>query len=630
MQSIPAPNGATSSNHGADLSLWALPVLVLLAFGVTLGWFALDEYEQAIEREYRALESNARIGEAQVSGLLRNLDQFLNTIGREQKTLSAVQRGAYDEVLAERKKQFPEIRSLVVINADGRVELTATPRLKGFDSSQRDYFLAHLAKPLQPNFYASRTFKTASGNDTGIAFSVAIRGHRQELQGMVVSGIDPRYFESVLNQVLPQGEGTTASLFNIHGDLIHRVPNPARFQNVSVAASSIFKEHIAAKRALTRHIGISAADGIERIYAVIRVGASGLGVSVSRPFDAVLVQWWRNTFLRIAIFLLVSAIVIALGLVAQRRQRERKTAEEALRLLNLDLERRVAERTHELAQANASLQETLGSLQRTQSELIQREKLASLGALVAGVAHELNTPLGNCVIVSTSLIEDMDAFAADFNANALTKTRLRDFIAHTQRGMVLLQRSLERAEALVGKFKRVATDQSSEVRRLFDLAEAVNGIVATINPQFKPTPHHIRVDIPDGIVLDSYPGPLGQVVTNLALNALVHGFRADMAGEVCFAASLAAGERVILRVTDNGAGIPAEHLSRIFDPFFTTRLGQGGSGLGLNIVYNIVTVTLGGHIGVASRLGEGAVFTIDLPRVLPAPAENLSPLPPAK
>ena len=302
-------------------------MLAVLAFAATLSWFAYDEYRLAIESEFHALESNARIGEAQVSGLLRNLDQFLNNIAHEQRSLPPAQRQAYDEVLAERKKQFPEIRSLVVIDAQGRVELTATPKLKGFDSSKRDYFVAHLGQVLTPNFYVSRTFKTATGNDIGIAFSIALRDDTQKFQGMVVAGIDPKYFETVLHQVLPQGNGTVATLFNHHGDLIYRAPNPEKFKNVNVATSGIFKAHIAAKQPITRHIGVSVADGHKRIYAIARVGATGISIGASRLFDDVLTPWRRHAVIRLSVFLLVSVILIRLGFIAQRRQREHELAE---------------------------------------------------------------------------------------------------------------------------------------------------------------------------------------------------------------------------------------------------------------------------------------------------------------
>ncbi|MFA7268430.1 MAG: EAL domain-containing protein [Sterolibacterium sp.] len=310
-------------------SIWTLPIVVLLLVGSSLAWFAYDEYHQTIEREFRTLEYSDRIAEAQVGSLLRNIEHLLSTIAEEQKSLTPAQRADFDALLAKRKAQFPEIRSLVVINAEGRVEFTATPKLKGFDSSQRDYFVAHIAKPLEPNFYVSRPFKTATGNDMSIAFSVAIYDDSNKFQGMAVSGIDPKYFESVLAQVKPALEGSIAALFNKHGDLIFRIPSPERNKDISVFGSSSVKEHIGSDNSLTRHIGISATDGMKRIYAISRVGNTGISVAVATPFDIVLSGWRWNLFLRAGIFIFTAAVTLLLTWIAQSREQERRKAESA-------------------------------------------------------------------------------------------------------------------------------------------------------------------------------------------------------------------------------------------------------------------------------------------------------------
>ncbi len=301
----------------------------------------------------------------------------------------------------------------------------------------------------------------------------------------------------------------------------------------------------------------------------------------------------------------------------------RQKSEEALRRVNSDLEQGVARRTQELAAANATLQGTLDALRHTQSELIQREKLASLGVLVAGVAHELNTPLGNSVTISSTIAAELALLRTGMNANALTKTGMNEFIHAAGEGLALLERNLERAADMVTHFKQVAVDQASAKRRRFDLAGTIKEIVDTVRPQFRGTPHRIVLDLAPGVEMDSFPGPLGQVLTNLLLNALIHGLGDGAAGEVRLSASEAVDGKVTLLVADTGAGIAHEHISRVFDPFFTTRLGQGGSGLGLNIVFNLVTATLGGTIHVDSQVGQGAVFRIDLP--CNAPTQDRAP-----
>jgi signal transduction histidine kinase len=304
---------------------------------------------------------------------------------------------------------------------------------------------------------------------------------------------------------------------------------------------------------------------------------------------------------------------------------ERKRADDALQRLNLELESRVQHRTQELAAANARLEEALDTLKRAQQELVRTEKLASLGSLVAGIAHELSTPLGNSLTVATTLADRTRTFAEEASGSQLRRSSLTDFVAQAQQASDLLVRSLLGASELIGRFKRVAVDQTSAQRRRFDLAQTLDEVVATLRPQIRKTPHRIEIAVARGLDMLSYPGPLGQVIINLVNNALVHGFEGAAAGIVRIEAAPEAADRVRVTVVDNGRGIPEADHSRIFDPFFTTRLGQGGSGLGLHIVFNIVTRVLGGQISVTSRPGEGAAFVLELPLVAPqSAAENPS------
>ena len=295
--------------------------------------------------------------------------------------------------------------------------------------------------------------------------------------------------------------------------------------------------------------------------------------------------------------------------------------------LTAQLEARVQARTAELARTNGSLQEALDSLRLAQSELIQREKLASLGSLVAGIAHELNTPLGNSVTVASTLPPMISRLRQQIADGTLRKSTALDALQQLDAGADLLERNLERASHLISRFKQVAVDQTSEQRRSFDLADIVGKVVDTLRHQFKYGAHSVEIDIEPGLALDSYPGPLGQVITNLVMNALIHAFGPELgrAGQILIRNRPTSEGHVLLEVRDNGSGIAAAHLARIFDPFFTTRMGQGGSGLGLNIVYNIVVSTLGGSIKVASTVGEGTSFTIRLPIHAPEPADEATP-----
>ncbi|MDG4595314.1 MAG: PAS domain S-box protein [Candidatus Contendobacter sp.] len=282
---------------------------------------------------------------------------------------------------------------------------------------------------------------------------------------------------------------------------------------------------------------------------------------------------------------------------------DRKRVEEELQRHREHLEELVAERTAELRQAMA--------------QLVQTEKLAALGSLVAGVAHELNTPLGNARVVAGSLGEHLREFAAAVESGTLRRSHLDAFLGRSQEAVDLLERNTARAADLIGHFKQVAVDQTSARRRRFDLRQTVEELLLTLQPQFKHTAHRVELDIPPGIELDSYPGPLEQVFANLIDNSLTHGFAGVETGRIQLQAQVVDPTRVALRYADDGTGIPTAILNRIFEPFFTTRLGQGGSGLGLYIVYNLVTAMLGGTIQAQSWPGQGTTFTLVLPRTAP-------------
>jgi signal transduction histidine kinase len=197
--------------------------------------------------------------------------------------------------------------------------------------------------------------------------------------------------------------------------------------------------------------------------------------------------------------------------------------------------------------------------------------------------------------------------------SGLKRSALDEFLETSRSSSEILVRNLTKAAELVSSFKQVAVDQTSSQRRRFNLAEMVAEVVTTLGPALRKTPYVIKQSISEDILMDSFPGPLGQVVTNLINNAVVHAFEGRAAGEIHIeAVKCNDGKAVVLKITDNGVGISAETLPRIFDPFFTTKLGQGGSGLGLNIVYNMVCSILTGRIGVESEVGKGTCFTLTL------------------
>jgi signal transduction histidine kinase len=307
---------------------------------------------------------------------------------------------------------------------------------------------------------------------------------------------------------------------------------------------------------------------------------------------------------------------------------ERKRHEIELQEFNTTLEVKIAERTEALQKALKDLGNVIENLEQTQDELVRSEKLAALGSMVAGVAHELNTPIGNSLMVASHLVEVSKKMKESIKTG-LKKSMLDDFLADTDSAGDVLVRNLGKAAELVSSFKQVAVDQTSSQRRAFKLAEMVAEVVTSLGPTIRKTPFLVEQEIAEGIVLESFPGPLGQVVTNLVNNGIIHGLDGRENGRIRIEATIHENnEQVVVKISDDGRGIPANVLPRIFDPFFTTKLGQGGSGLGLNIVHNMVFGILGGRISVDSIPGEGTCFTLVLPLIAPEQggSENTSPI----
>jgi signal transduction histidine kinase/tetratricopeptide (TPR) repeat protein len=279
-----------------------------------------------------------------------------------------------------------------------------------------------------------------------------------------------------------------------------------------------------------------------------------------------------------------------------------------------ELEQKIAARTEVISQRNVALRDTLDSLRQTQRQLVESEKLASLGQLVAGVAHEINTPIGIAVTGASTLAEHTATLHALLENETLRKSDMKKYIESAGTISKLLLSNMERAAALIQSFKAVAVDQTSEERRTFPLRAYLENVLLNLSPLLRRTEHQVVLQCDPDITIDSYPGALSQVVTNLVTNALQHGFDRIDSGVISIDVVELDGQLIELRFADNGNGIAPDSLRKIFDPFFTTRRGQGGSGLGLNIIHNLVTGSLQGKIRVDSAVGRGTTFWLSFPR----------------
>lgn len=267
------------------------------------------------------------------------------------------------------------------------------------------------------------------------------------------------------------------------------------------------------------------------------------------------------------------------------------------------------------SERSIALLNALEQLYNMQTQLVAAEKMASLGRLVAGLAHEINTPIG-IALTAASVWEDRTAELWQLYRNdQLQRTDFEEFLQTITEGGRLISNNLNRAVGLMQSFKQVAVDQSSEAMRTINLKTYINEVVVSLQPELKRTQLIVTVNGDEDLVLQSDPGALSQIITNLIFNSIAHAYEPDAHGHLTIMVNQQ-NDQACLEYSDDGKGIPNEHHRKIFEPFFTTRRGQGGSGLGLHIVYNLVTQRLGGTISFQSQVGIGTTFTITLP-ILP-------------
>ncbi|MBI3229882.1 MAG: GAF domain-containing sensor histidine kinase, partial [Burkholderiales bacterium] len=271
------------------------------------------------------------------------------------------------------------------------------------------------------------------------------------------------------------------------------------------------------------------------------------------------------------------------------------------------------------ANAYQRLQQVQSKLVAQEKKIISQEKMAALGGLVAGVAHELNTPLGNALMMANSLQDDIDDLGLKLGSASMQKSDLVRFLEHAQEASNTINQGLNTAVKLVNSFRQVAVDRSSEERRVFDLQQVCADAVATMADQISMAGHTIEVEIPKLLSLNSYPKPLAQVLTQLISNCLTHAFTGRSHGKMMLEARQESSGRVLVSLADNGIGLSETDLKRIFDPFFKVNPEHSGTGLGLSICSNIVSSVLNGHISANSTLGQGTTISFEIPLTAPEP-----------
>lgn len=287
--------------------------------------------------------------------------------------------------------------------------------------------------------------------------------------------------------------------------------------------------------------------------------------------------------------------------------------EATIHQLNESLEQRVVERTAQLEAANKELTTTLAQLTRTQKQLVESEKMASLGGLVAGVAHEINTPVGVGVTAASHLDQRTKAMLEEYKTGGMKRASLEEFLNVCDESARMILSNLRRASDLIRSFKQVAVDRSTEERRSFALRAYLEEVLLSLRPHLKKTNLRVELACDPALTLDSYPGAFSQILTNLVMNSLDHAYEPGQTGLLRIHAAIE-DDALNFVYSDDGKGIAPEHLDKIFEPFYTTRRGRGGTGLGLHILYNIVTQKLGGTVRCESTPGQGTTFTLLLPQ----------------
>ena len=310
--------------------------------------------------------------------------------------------------------------------------------------------------------------------------------------------------------------------------------------------------------------------------------------------------------------ILIDAINVLLArmqeYVVKQQQSEQQHQE-----LNSRLEEEVGQRTAALKEANTELIQTLEKLHQFQRQIVENEKMASLGDMVAGVAHEVNTPIGLGITASTMMLDRLVVLEQQFSDKTLKASSMKRFIEEGRENLNIIYRNLNRAADLISSFKQVAVDQSSEEARDINVKQLIEETLMSLRPRLKKVTHTIHIECNESLNVVSKAGPINQILINLIMNSLIHAFEGVENGQIDIIAALTDDKKLKIIYRDNGSGIPTSIKKRIFDPFVTTKRGQGGSGLGMHLVFNLVTQALDGNIKLESEPDKGVEFTLSFP-----------------
>ena len=360
----------------------------------------------------------------------------------------------------------------------------------------------------------------------------------------------------------------------------------------------------------TRDIPIIFISALQEVFDKVKAFKLGGIDFITKPFHAEEVVARVSTHMTLHH---LHRVLEKQNLQLQTEVQDRVRTEEALQQLNAELEQRVAERTSELQEVNLGLHNALERLQKTQEQLVQSERMRLLVSLVAGVAHEINTPVGLGLTAATHLEMISQDFDTRYAQGAIKRSELETYLKRVSEATRAIVQNMQTAAQRTQSFKEIAVDQASGEKRQFNLRSYLDEIVLNLRPKLKRTAHKVHISCPDDLELNSFPGAFSQIFSNLIMNSLHHGFKEKAQGEIRIEIQ-PQDDSLMICYHDNGKGMTREQCSRVFEAFFTTQREQGGSGLGMNIVYNLVTKKLKGSIDCESLPDVRTSFTIQVPR----------------
>lgn len=626
----------TSKSASVTLWLWLFSGLTVIVIIAQCGRAIWQDQKLTLASEYQNGLIAVRLLDEHATQTIREAENSLRTVVHEIRQAGMSGR-ITDQTIREiltKAQPFNQVMKALQFVTPQRQAWVNTIDYPAYqtDADDRTYISALLADPTNTTTIIGQPFQRFYDAELIVPIAMNVQSAQGDYLGIISTDISVSYFSSVYQRVA-KDSGAMVSLFTNDGVIIVRFPldsaqvgqritDTRLLQNLAKRpAEGMFEDRQFLDQSNTR----------ERYYTYRKIALYPIITVFAREKQEVLAPFYERSKARILIAAGTVLFVLLLSFLLWRyitrlHQSESmlRQAELEVRSMNTGLEHKVQERTASLKTANADLEKALATLQCMQEEMFRSEKMAALGHLVAGISHELNTPIGNCLMVASTLKERCSELQQEMDNPLPRRSVLARLVSESAQGSDIIEKSLHRAAQLIQSFKQVSLDQATDHRRSFELQQLLEEVVLTLEPTCKRKRHQLICQFEANIMLDGYPGALAQIITNFVNNAILHAFPESVHGEMRLTTRRLPADKVEISFSDNGVGISPQHQNRVFDPFFTTRLGQGGSGLGLHIVYNLVTTGLGGVISMQSVAGQGTEFKIVIPLVAPQSSSDVA------